>query len=119
MAGNVHDWSAETQSNCRALYGNYYVINSNYWYSGYSTNDFPTSSYDGHGTRMSLYIPASNSVTEKTYIKNGLILYLDGINNTGSGHSNTSTIWKDLSGNNNNGTITGATWKSTGLSLME
>ena len=30
-----------------------------------------------------------------------LILHYDAINNTGNGHSNTTTTWKDLSGNNN------------------
>lgn len=38
------------------------------------------------------------------YIKDGMVLYLDGINNTGEGddkHSTTTTTWKDLSGNNN------------------
>ena len=58
-----------------------------------------------------------NTENGPDYVKNGLILHLDGINNTGNGHSNTSTIWKDLSGNNNNGTVTGATWESTGLSF--
>ena len=58
-----------------------------------------------------------NTENGPDYVKNGLILHLDGINNTGNGHSNTSTIWKDLSGNNNNGTVTGATWGNTGLSF--
>ena len=56
-----------------------------------------------------------NTENGPDYVKNGLILHLDGINNTGSGHSNTSTIWKDLSGNNNNGTIKGASWLNDGL----
>ena len=43
----------------------------------------------------------------KEYVKQGLILYFDGINNTGSGHSSTTTVWKDLSGNNNNGILYG------------
>lgn len=34
------------------------------------------------------------------YATDGLLLFLDGINNTGSGHNNSATTWKDLSGNN-------------------
>ena len=48
---------------------------------------------------------AQNTENGPDYVKNGLILHLDGINNTGEGHSSTSTIWNDLSGNNNNGTL--------------
>lgn len=39
------------------------------------------------------------------YAKNGLVLMLDGENNTGIGHSKTATTWKDLSGNENNATL--------------
>ncbi len=42
------------------------------------------------------------------YVEDGLILHLDAINNTGEGdsnHSNTSNIWKDLSGSNNDVTL--------------
>ena len=53
-----------------------------------------------------------SSDSEMNYIGNGLILHYDGINNTGSGHSNTTTTWKDLSGNNNDGIITGGTWQN-------
>ena len=51
------------------------------------------------------------------YISSGLILHYDGINNTGSGHSDTATVWKDLTGNNNDGVITGYSagdWTSKG-----
>lgn len=41
------------------------------------------------------------------YVEDGLILQYDGIDNTSNGHDNSSTIWKDLSGNNNNGIIGG------------
>lgn len=37
------------------------------------------------------------------YIKDGLVVYYSGINNTGSGYSTTATEWTDLSGNNNTG----------------
>ena len=52
------------------------------------------------------------------YIQNGLLLHLDSINNTGNGHSNTATIWTDISGNGNNGTLHGGlTWNSDNLSF--
>lgn len=35
------------------------------------------------------------------YVTDGLIAYYDAENNIGTGHSDTTTIWKDLSGNNN------------------
>ena len=35
------------------------------------------------------------------YIQEGLIAHYDGINNTGNGHSNTTTTWKDISGHGN------------------
>ena len=119
MAGNVYDWTAEVRStNRRVIHGYGYDAVSSVWYAGGRQNfGGPTWFYNYLGTRMSLYIPASSSVTEKTYVKNGLILHLDGINNTGSSHSNTSTIWKDLSGNNNDGTIKGASWINNGLAF--
>ena len=42
---------------------------------------------------------------EDTYVKENLIAYFDGTNNTGEGHSSTTTLWKDLSGNNNDGLL--------------
>ena len=58
---------------------------------------------------------------EEGYIQDGLVLYLDGINNTGNGHSNTTTTWKDLSGNGNDATLYNMTnstisgWQEDGL----
>ncbi|MBP3920234.1 MAG: LamG domain-containing protein [Bacilli bacterium] len=39
------------------------------------------------------------------YVPNDLIVYLDAVNNTGNGHSNQTTEWRDLSGNNHNVTL--------------
>lgn len=39
------------------------------------------------------------------YVQSGLITYLDAINNTGEGHSDTTTNWKDLSENNNDAAL--------------
>ena len=48
------------------------------------------------------------------YSKNGLLLYYDGINNTGLGHKNTS-IWKDLVGSNDGKLMNNPTWDVNGL----
>ena len=49
------------------------------------------------------------------YVTDGLVLHYDAINNTGEGHSDTTSTWKDLSGNGNDGSITGGTWQSNAL----
>lgn len=41
----------------------------------------------------------------------------DGYANTGKARDNTTTTWKDLSGNNNDGTLTGGTWYRNYLSF--
>ncbi len=59
-----------------------------------------------------------NGYTKITYIdyeREGLQLLYDATNNTGSGYNSSSTIWKDLSGNDNDATINGAVWSNNGL----
>lgn len=60
-----------------------------------------------NGKAEEIYNSVSQSQPEPkpTYIKEGLVLHYDGSNNTGNGHSTTSTTWKDLSGNGNDGTL--------------
>lgn len=53
-----------------------------------------------------------SQVTTDEYVQNGLQLHYDAINNTGNGHSNTTTTWKDLSGNHRDGVVTDVTWSS-------
>ena len=116
MSGNVFDWTAEANSTgVREYRGYYYGTESSYCYAGYRDNYHPTKFYNYYGTRMSLYIPVSNAVGADEYVKSGLILHLDGLDNTKNGHNNSSTVWEDLSGNNNNGTIKGASWLNDGL----
>ena len=55
--------------------------------------------------------------TAKGYITENLILHYDGINNTGDGHSSSATTWKDLSGNNRDGTLNGCTWGNDCITL--
>jgi hypothetical protein len=48
---------------------------------------------------------AENLVMERTYSQDGLIVHLDAVNNTGSGHSGSITVWKDISGHGNDFTL--------------
>ena len=52
-------------------------------------------------TRRDIYDEKTAVAESNAYIKDGLILHYDAINNTGAGHSNNTTTWKDLSGNGN------------------
>lgn len=58
-----------------------------------------------------------NEITQYAYVKSGLVLCYDGINNTGTGHSAVASTWADLSGSNNDGTLTSATWGTEKLVL--
>ena len=42
---------------------------------------------------------------QASYVQDGLVCWYDGIYNTVSGHDKNSTVWQDLTGNNNNGTL--------------
>ena len=52
------------------------------------------------------------------YVQDNLKLQLDGIENTGSGHNNSTDTWYDLSGNGIDGAINGATWNEEGNGLV-
>ena len=52
------------------------------------------------------------------YIQDGLILRLDGIQNTRSGHVDTISTWEDLSGNNRDLTVTGPYDNPSSISEM-
>lgn len=52
------------------------------------------------------------------YVEDGLIVYLDGINNTGNGHLNDAQIWKDLSNHGNDATLyNNPTWNNNSLTF--
>lgn len=78
---------------------------------------------DNAGNYSSQIVQLNNILNENDYVKDGLVLQYDGINNTGNGHSNTETVWKDLSGNGNDGTLVGidgnydSGWKDEALRL--
>ena len=58
----------------------------------------------------------NNDVTENNVATSGLIRYFEAENNTGSGHSNLTTTWKDLS-ENKDGILSGGIWGDKYLSL--
>lgn len=59
----------------------------------------------------------SNNLNEE-YIKDGLIVWYDGINNTGNGHDNSSTTWKNLASNKYTGILGGGvTWNQDSLTF--
>ena len=43
--------------------------------------------------------------TEKDYVQEGLLVQFDGVNNTGAGHSNLVTTWKNLASSNYDGIL--------------
>lgn len=69
---------------------------------------------DQAGNYTYKYVSIPTSLTEDDYVKDGLILLYDGINNTGNGHSTTTRTWKDLTGNGNDGQISEASFSYSG-----
>ena len=67
---------------------------------------------ESNGHRVNVYTDTYNG-----YVQDGLILWYDGYANNGNARNLTTTTWKDLSGNNNNGTVSGGTWKYNNLSF--
>lgn len=66
-----------------------------------------------NGTFASMRFNKGNS-----YVEEGLIAHLDGINNTGNGHSIDTTIWKDLSNHGNDATLyNNPTWSNNSLTF--
>lgn len=74
-------------------------------------------SYEADNDRAGDIYDALTGNVKPEYVKDGLILHYDAIDNTGSGHNATTTTWKDLSGNNNDATITGGTWENNHLKI--
>lgn len=51
------------------------------------------------------------------YIQDGLLVWYDGISNTGTDRSTSTTTWKNLAGSSYDGTITNGTWENDNLYL--
>lgn len=65
------------------------------------------------GTFASMRFNKGNS-----YVEEGLIAHLDGINNTGNGHMTETTTWKDLSNHGNDATLyNNPTWSNNSLTF--
>ncbi|MBO4292940.1 MAG: hypothetical protein J5881_00915 [Clostridia bacterium] len=102
LGGNVWEWTSEKFS----IYRIFRACSAN----GSST-DYPVtyrnrqdSLSQSVGFRVVLYI---QDEPQKEYVTDGLLAYYDAENNTGTGHSFATTTWKDLSGNNNDATLSG------------
>ena len=66
-----------------------------------------------NGTFASMRFNKGNS-----YVEEGLIAHLDGINNTGNGHSTETQTWKDLSNHGNDATLyNNPTWSNNSLTF--
>ena len=59
---------------------------------------------------FNIIINGDTKVPDNTYSQDGLLLYLDGINNTRTGHSDSTEIWEDLSENEKDGELKGFTY---------
>ena len=74
--------------------------------------------YEADNAKAADIYASLTGVSEPEYITDGLILHYYAINNTGDGHSNTATTWKDLSGNGNDGIVTGGIWEENYLKFI-
>ena len=69
------------------------------------------------------YHSKPNYEVPQGYVQNGLVLFLDALNNTGDGHSNTAANWVNLANTAGdpatffNGTGTSYTWNESGLAV--
>ena len=69
-----------------------------------------------HITNIDKTAPTINSVLYyKEPVQSGLVFNLNGSDNTGNGHSSSTTTWADLSGNGFDGYISGAKWSGNAL----
>ena len=97
-------------SDPRVYYDNITSVSSNNSTWKEVINEASIETSNGH--RVNAYTDTYNG-----YIQDGLVLWYDGYANTGATRDQTSTTWKDLSGNNNDGTLSGGVWSSNYLSF--
>lgn len=63
-----------------------------------------------------------NLADTSEYVKNGLVVFYDAINNMGSSHSNNAKTWRDLSGNGNDAIYSGSgelTWNDKAYDFVD
>lgn len=104
----------------------FYYSASSYWYSedsNYSNASVPR--LNSKNEIMS-HIDAAKKLLEDyfsnrlPYITEGLVAHYDGIKNTAMGHNASSSIWRDLSGNGNDGNLMNFSsnpWKDNSLTF--
>ncbi len=101
----------------------FYYSASEYWYS--ENSDYSNASVPRLNSRNEImpHIDAAKKLLDDyfskrlPYLTDGLILHYDGIKNTGTNHSPSTTIWRDLSENGHDGAIQGATWSEDCLTF--
>lgn len=130
--GSGFVWTAETASNVPSGYS----VTAEYYLTEASTEGGNTTFISPNGGNETGHLgngyakitlinvkgkrQTTSSGTESintAYVEEGLILHYDSLNNTGKGHSETTTVWKDLSKNDNDANISGATWVENYLSF--
>ncbi len=57
------------------------------------------------GLNFNIIVNGDLKTPDNTYTQDGLLLHFDGIDNTRNGHSDTTEVWEDLSGNNKDGEL--------------
>lgn len=72
----------------------------------YAKNDFIVE-YDKEATETNNSLKKGVECGDTYSALDDMVLWYDGINNTGNGHDASTTIWTDLSGNGNDGVISG------------
>jgi hypothetical protein len=97
------------------------------WYPSISFDGFPYTAISPYNaedgtTLYAKWTDSSSTITfadvnTAVYITSGLVVHLDGINNTGTGHSTGTTIWKDLTNNGNDFSLYNSS-TITGTSLL-
>ncbi len=99
---NLITFGASSQNNTR-IYVNYGGTVKAETYRDKTVND------DNQNYNESTNTPGSENTSSlvNSYITNGLVVLLNGEYNDGTVHSNSANIWKDLSGNGNNATLSG------------
>ncbi len=90
----------------------YYYYNQDYY--------VPTTAENSKLSINGNYYAYKNLSKALGYVTDGLVVHYDAIKNTAMGHSASSTIWKDLSGNGNDGNLmnfSSNSWKDNSLTF--
>lgn len=89
-----------------------------YYLKETTRHEYPDGLYHTSYTIIdNIYSVSSKNVSNYSlgYVTDGLVVHYDGIKNVLGEHSATTTVWKDLSGNGNDGILKGCTWNEDSL----